>query len=130
MEGDKITAEENAEIKGIEQIVGLFINTLPLRIKYKKGDTVGKLLKAVDDALKERKEREREEAERKRQEDIQRQREENERIRKELEAEERQAEIGTGRVEFRFTGAVRVISKIPPEIVQVDIGINIKEVHS
>jgi amino acid adenylation domain-containing protein len=42
------------EIKGIENIVGLFINTIPLRVKLKDKDTIIDLIKRVDIDLKER----------------------------------------------------------------------------
>ncbi|UCH95068.1 MAG: amino acid adenylation domain-containing protein, partial [Candidatus Aminicenantes bacterium] len=43
-------------IKGIEQIVGLFINTLPLRLNAGKDTTVSGLFLAMDNHLKERNE--------------------------------------------------------------------------
>jgi polyketide synthase PksJ len=43
-------------IKGIEQIVGLFINTLPLRLNAGKGTTVSQVFCSIDNHLKERSE--------------------------------------------------------------------------
>ncbi|WP_298734509.1 non-ribosomal peptide synthetase [uncultured Chitinophaga sp.] len=39
-----------AAIPGIEQMVGLFINTIPVRIRYEQDDTLFSLLKEVQDA--------------------------------------------------------------------------------
>lgn len=43
----KVVSGRNAKIKGIERIVGLFINTVPTRIQCEKGMTVSKLLNQV-----------------------------------------------------------------------------------
>lgn len=43
----KVVSGRNADIKGIENIVGLFINTIPVRIKSEEGLTVLQLLKNV-----------------------------------------------------------------------------------
>ncbi|MCP4153639.1 MAG: hypothetical protein GY757_38275, partial [bacterium] len=43
------------EIKGIEEIVGVFINTLPLRVTYTHGETVLRYLEKVNHTLRERK---------------------------------------------------------------------------
>ena len=43
----------NYPLKGIENMVGLFINTIPLRVKTDPGETVIQLLKKVNQALKE-----------------------------------------------------------------------------
>ncbi len=47
-----------ANIKGIENIVGLFINTIPLRIKNDNNSTVSSVLTYVDNMLKDRDEHE------------------------------------------------------------------------
>ncbi|MDQ1350574.1 MAG: hypothetical protein QG657_876, partial [Acidobacteriota bacterium] len=44
----------SAKVKGIEDMVGLFINTLPLRITAYDGETVTQLLERVRDSLHER----------------------------------------------------------------------------
>ncbi|MCK4763383.1 MAG: amino acid adenylation domain-containing protein, partial [Candidatus Aminicenantes bacterium] len=43
-----------AKIKGIEDMVGLFINTLPLRVESESGETVVDLLKRVNEAVQKR----------------------------------------------------------------------------
>ncbi|MCU0287781.1 MAG: condensation domain-containing protein, partial [Acidobacteria bacterium] len=43
-------------IKGIEEMVGLFINTIPLRIKINPGEKIGALIFNIDKVLKEREE--------------------------------------------------------------------------
>ncbi|MFD2671573.1 condensation domain-containing protein, partial [Marinicrinis sediminis] len=42
-----------AEIEGVEQMIGLFINTIPLRIRTEDQDTVGQLLDKVQQSLME-----------------------------------------------------------------------------
>ncbi|MCK4764999.1 MAG: non-ribosomal peptide synthase/polyketide synthase, partial [Candidatus Aminicenantes bacterium] len=49
-------AGRSARIKGIEDIVGLFINTLPLRIENESGEKIAGLLKRVNEALQKRQE--------------------------------------------------------------------------
>ncbi len=44
----------NADISGVEDMVGLFINTLPLRVNSTEGESVQNLLEKVDCILKER----------------------------------------------------------------------------
>ncbi len=46
----------NAHIQGIEDMVGLFINTLPLRVNSSEEKNIQSLLKKVDSILKEREE--------------------------------------------------------------------------
>lgn len=46
----------NVEISGVEEIVGMFINTLPLRIKTDEGQTVEQFLSNVEHMLLEREE--------------------------------------------------------------------------
>ncbi len=46
----------NADIVGIEDMVGLFINTLPLRVNSTENNSIQSLLKMVDNILKEREE--------------------------------------------------------------------------
>lgn len=48
----------SAKVQGIEDIVGLFINTLPLRVQTGPGETVEALLSKVDKALLRREEHE------------------------------------------------------------------------
>jgi tyrocidine synthetase III len=55
--GTTVSGRDTA-IKGVEQIVGLFINTLPFRIKDSNGETIAQLMKTVDNDLRQRKERE------------------------------------------------------------------------
>ncbi|ROR25864.1 non-ribosomal peptide synthase protein (TIGR01720 family)/amino acid adenylation domain-containing protein [Mobilisporobacter senegalensis] len=43
----KVVSGRNAEIEGIEEIVGLFINTIPVRISTTKEDTFADLLKSL-----------------------------------------------------------------------------------
>jgi bacitracin synthase 3 len=43
----KVVSGRNADLKGIDQIVGLFINTIPLRVQCEETTTVVKLLKAI-----------------------------------------------------------------------------------
>jgi len=45
-----------AKIKGVEKIVGLFINTLPMRVKTYPGETAGQLVRRVHDELQGREE--------------------------------------------------------------------------
>lgn len=46
----------NARIKGIDDIVGLFINTIPFRVSFNSDDRVDHLIRRIDDSLKERQE--------------------------------------------------------------------------
>ena len=48
----------NHPIKGIENMVGLFINTIPLRVQNKEGETIIQLLKRINETTKEQKEME------------------------------------------------------------------------
>lgn len=43
----KVVSGRNADIRGIEKIVGLFINTIPVRVKSQKNETVKELLKII-----------------------------------------------------------------------------------
>lgn len=43
----KVVSGRSADIKGIEEIVGLFINTIPVRVKSEKEETVKDLLKEM-----------------------------------------------------------------------------------
>lgn len=43
----KVVSGRNAKLKGIDRIVGLFINTIPARVKCEKDTTVAQLLDAV-----------------------------------------------------------------------------------
>nr|MDH3091534.1 condensation domain-containing protein [Bacillus velezensis] len=45
----KVVSGRNAEIEGIEEIVGLFINTIPVRISTTNEDTFADLLKSLQD---------------------------------------------------------------------------------
>ncbi|MCP4217936.1 MAG: amino acid adenylation domain-containing protein, partial [bacterium] len=51
-------AGRSAKLKGIEDIVGLFINTLPLRVKSRPGEKVAAVLRSVNEALQAREEHE------------------------------------------------------------------------
>jgi amino acid adenylation domain-containing protein len=44
----------NVDIKDVDEIVGLFINTIPLRIKINPGDTVGGIIFDADTSLEKR----------------------------------------------------------------------------
>ncbi|MCP4151900.1 MAG: AMP-binding protein, partial [bacterium] len=46
----------NAGIKGIEEMVGLFINTIPLRVKTSGDRQIGELVRQVDETLRQRQE--------------------------------------------------------------------------
>lgn len=48
----------NAKIKGIEDMVGLFINTLPLRVKCEQNDKVEILIERIEKMLQDREEHE------------------------------------------------------------------------
>ncbi|MCK4764619.1 MAG: amino acid adenylation domain-containing protein, partial [Candidatus Aminicenantes bacterium] len=48
------SAGRAAKIKGIEDMVGLFINTLPLRVKSESGETAADLFKKVNEAVQKR----------------------------------------------------------------------------
>jgi len=51
-----VVSGRNPKIKGIDKIVGLFINTIPLRINFSHKETVNNLIKKIDTAIKERNE--------------------------------------------------------------------------
>ncbi|MCP4148757.1 MAG: AMP-binding protein, partial [bacterium] len=51
-------AGRTAKVTGIEDIVGMFINTLPLRVTTQPGETVGNQVKRIDKTLKNRQEHE------------------------------------------------------------------------
>ncbi|MCW3466087.1 non-ribosomal peptide synthetase [Chitinophaga nivalis] len=44
-----VVAGRPGEIAGVEAIVGLFINTIPVRVQYQETDTVGSLLRRMQD---------------------------------------------------------------------------------
>ncbi len=44
----------NAKVKGIEEIVGLFINTLPLILKKTPGEKITAIVHRIDETLKKR----------------------------------------------------------------------------
>ena len=44
----KVVSGRNADIKGIETIVGLFVNTIPVRVTCKEGSTILQLLKEMN----------------------------------------------------------------------------------
>ncbi|MCK4762614.1 MAG: AMP-binding protein, partial [Candidatus Aminicenantes bacterium] len=48
------SAGRSAKIKGIEDMVGLFINTLPLRVESESGENVSDLLGKVNEAVQDR----------------------------------------------------------------------------
>ena len=47
------TSGRNQPIKGIENMIGLFINTIPLRVQFNEEETTFQLLKKVHEAIKE-----------------------------------------------------------------------------
>jgi non-ribosomal peptide synthetase component F len=48
---DTTVAGRTAKLKGIEEMVGLFINTLPLRVQTRPGETIGELFRRINRAL-------------------------------------------------------------------------------
>ncbi|WP_432409116.1 amino acid adenylation domain-containing protein [Wukongibacter sp. M2B1] len=51
-----VVSGRNAKIRNIDEVVGLFINTIPLRVKISNGDDLLKLIKKIDTSLRERSE--------------------------------------------------------------------------
>ena len=49
----KVVSGRNADIADIEEMIGLFINTVPVRVKYEKDTTVSELLKKQQDQFTE-----------------------------------------------------------------------------
>ena len=44
-----VVSGRSAEVEGIEKMVGLFINTIPVRIKYEDPDTIGSLIRRIQE---------------------------------------------------------------------------------
>jgi acyl carrier protein len=53
---DTTVSGRTAKIEGIEDIVGLFINTLPLRVRAYPGEEISRLLSRIDQSLQQRRE--------------------------------------------------------------------------
>ncbi|WP_133054615.1 condensation domain-containing protein, partial [Niastella populi] len=45
----EVVSGRPADLPGVEDMVGLFINTIPVRVKYEADDTPAKLLKSLQE---------------------------------------------------------------------------------